>query len=42
MAGRGNIFVIIYSAGNTSETTFPEYFILEYEEPERVICKEEN
>ena len=39
MAGRGNPLVRNYSAGNASETTFLEDFILESEEQERVVMK---
>ena len=42
MDGRGNPFVRNYSAGNTSKTTFPEDFVLEYKEQKRVIFEEEG
>ena len=42
MAKQGNPFVRKYSTGTTSETNFPEYFVFETEEQERVIFEEED
>ena len=42
MAARGNPFIRKYYATTIFEMTFPEDFILETEEQERVISKEED
>ena len=42
MARRGNPFVRNYSAGNTSQTTFPEDSIPESKEQKRVSLEEEG
>ena len=40
MDGRGNPFVRKYSIRTSSDTTFPEYFVLESEEQESVSSEE--
>ena len=42
MVGRGNPFVRKYPTGTTSEMPFPEDFVLEYEEQEKVSSEEED